>query len=186
MAEGGTLWPYAALLRPGRYGAGQGEPPIRLAEARPGSVVEVGAWRDTAYRMGLVLPQLAPAAAILALAPGRWWVVEADPGCAARLGPSIGADFGTVTDLSDARAVLSVSGPTAVELMSRLLPLDMGDERLAPGRAAETVAGHIGVTAHRRETETFDLYVFRGFAGSFLHLVTLAAAPFGYRVDRAA
>jgi len=182
MAESMIAWPLDGHLPVGRHGAGCGEASLTLSELRPGSIVEVGCWPDTLNRMQIVLPQLGRNATVLSLAPGRWWLVSAQPGLARELERGIDPGLGAVVDLSDARAVLQVSGTATIELMSRLVPLDFGAERLAPGTCAETVAGHIGVTLHRTGPDCIELYVFRGFARSFVHSIRQAAAAFGYQV----
>lgn len=177
-------WPIAGHLPPGRHGSdsGAGDMPLTLTERRPGSIVEVGCWPDTLNRMQMVLPQLARSATILELAPGRWWVIASQAGLAAELERGIEAGLGAVVDLSDARAVLRVSGPVMLDLMSRLLPLDFRRDSLGPGGSAETVTAHMGVTLHRVDETTVDLFVFRGFTRSFLHHVREAASGFGYAV----
>ncbi len=182
MAESMIAWPLDGHLPAGRHGAGSGEAPLTLTELRPGSIVEVGCWADTLNRMRIVLPQLGRNATIMELAPGRWWLVSPEPGLAQELERGIDTGLGAVVDLSDARAVLQVSGPATIELMSRLVPLDFGAARLSTGRTAETIAGHVGVTLHRTAPDCVEMYVFRGFARSFVHSVRQAAAAFGYQV----
>ncbi|WP_281017463.1 MULTISPECIES: sarcosine oxidase subunit gamma family protein [unclassified Minwuia] len=182
MAESMIAWPLDGHLPAGRHGAGSGEAPLSLMELRPGSIVEVGCWPDTLNRMRIVLPQLSRNATLMDLAPGRWWLVSPGAGLAQELERGIDPGLGAVVDLSDARAVLQVSGPATLELMSRLVPLDFGADRLSPGCTAETVVGHMGVTLHRTAPDCIEMYVFRGFARSFVHSVRQAAAAFGYRV----
>ncbi len=184
MVDHALTWPIANHLPAGRHGAVSATeaPPLILAERRPGSIVEVGCWPDTLNRMQMVLPQLARGAVILDLAPGRWWVVAEQAGMARELERGIDPGLGAVIDLSDARAVLRVSGPAMPDLMSRLLPLDFRRDSLAPGGSAETVTAHMGVTLHRVDDITVDLFVFRGFTRSFLHHVREAASGFGYQV----
>ncbi len=184
MVEHARTWPIAGHLPPGRHGASAdaGDTPLTLTERRPGSIVEVGCWPDTLNRMQMVLPQLARDAVILNLAPGRWWVNADRPGMATELQRGIDAGLGAVTDLSDARAVLRVSGPAMPDLMSRLLPLDFRPDSLTPGSSAETVTAHMGTTVHRVDAATVDLFVFRGFTRSFLHHVQEAARGIGYQV----
>lgn len=182
MAESMIAWPLDGHLPVGRHGAGSGEAPLTLTELRPGSIVEVGCWPDTLNRMRIVLPQLGRNATLMELAPGRWWLVSQEPGLARELERGIDAGLGAVVDLSDARAVLQVSGPAILDLMSRLVPLDFDAERLSPGHTAETVAGHVNVTLRRTAPDRVEIYVFRGFARSFVHSVRQAAAAFGYQV----
>lgn len=184
MVDSARNWPIAGHLPPGRHGAGDGsgDAPLTLTERRPGSIVEVGCWPDTLNRMQMVLPQLARSAAILELSPGRWWVVADQAGLAAKLARGIDAGLGAVVDLSDARAVLRISGPAMLDLMSRLLPLDFRRDSLSPGGSAETATAHMGITLHRIDETTVDLFVFRGFTRSFLHHVCEAASGFGYQV----
>lgn len=73
----------------------------------------------------------------------------------------------SVTDQSDARAVVRVSGRRSRELLARGVPIDL-DPRVFPANgAAITHASHIGVVLWQigKEPE-YDVAVFRSFADS--------------------
>ena len=166
-----------------------------MAEARaswrpPVTSVSVTAWPGEAAALaarvqaafGLALP-----------APGRWtaaggmvavwlgpghWQVEQDgrPDLAEALADAVGA-HGGVIDVSDARAVLRLSGPGSRDVLARLLPLDLHPRAFAPGCAASSVAAHLSVQLRQiDDAPSYDLGCLRGYAGSLAHAVAEAGA----------
>ena len=166
-----------------------------MADARatwrpPFTSVSVTAWPGEADALaarvqaafGLTLPP-----------PGRWtaeaglvavwlgpeqWQVEHDdrPDLAASLAAAIGP-HGGVIDVSDARAVLRLSGPGSREVLARLLPLDLHPRAFAPGSAANSLAAHLSVQLRQiDEVPSYELGCLRGYADSLAHAVTEAGA----------
>ncbi|MBN9508813.1 MAG: hypothetical protein J0I21_06780 [Alphaproteobacteria bacterium] len=77
------------------------------------------------------------------------------------------AEHGAAIDVSDARAVLRLSGPGSRDLLARLLPLDLHPRAFAPHHAASTVAAHIGVQVRQIDARpTYDLACLRSYAES--------------------
>src|SRR3546814_698378 len=136
--------------------------------------------------------------AILAVAPGRLLVESHDARLAARLAEQIGADLGAVTDLSHARIAIRVAGPRAAWVLAKGLALDLHPQAFPPMKVAQSAVHEVGVILRRLSPEklgggkhgsdrlggdSFDLYVYRGFALSFWEWLTEAAAETGFRVD---
>lgn len=176
---------------------GQGAPGVTLTERRLVSLVQVAAWPDTAEPvegivaslLGCAPPQRAdsssggPEGAILALGAGRLLVESRDPRLAEHLAVQIGPDLGAVTDLSHARVAIRVSGPRAAWVLAKGLALDLHPGAFPPLTVAQSAIHEVGVIVRRLSAESFDLYVYRGFALSFWDWLTEAAAETGYRVD---
>lgn len=76
--------------------------------------------------------------------------------------------FGSVTDQSDARAVVRVSGPRARDLLAKGVPIDLDPRAFPANGVAITHAAHIGVILWQLgATQTYELAMFRSFADSF-------------------
>ena len=181
---------------------GADEPPVILAERDLVSLVQVAAWPDTAEQVTDTVasllrcaPPQGPAGssgdaegAILALAPGRLLAESRDPRLAQRLAEQIGPELGAVTDLSHARIAIRVSGTKAAWVLAKGLALDLHPAAFPPLKVAQSAIHEVGVIVRRLSPEklggdSFDLYVYRGFALSFWEWLTAAAAETGYRVD---
>jgi len=174
-----------------------GEPGVTLTERKLVSLVQVAAWPDTveqvtdsvASLIGCAPPQGPSGSsggsegAILAIAPGRLLVESTDARLAERLAGQIGPDLGAVTDLSHARIAIRIAGPKAAWILSKGMAIDFHPAAFPPMKAAQSTIHEVGVILRRLSPESFDLYVYRGFALSFWEWLTEAAAETGYRVD---
>ncbi|WP_309393901.1 sarcosine oxidase subunit gamma [Chelatococcus sambhunathii] len=92
--------------------------------------------------------------------PGRWLASS-----------SAETDFSTlpvaVSDQSDGRAVLSISGPKARETLATLISLDLHPRTFATGDVALTHAASIAVTLWQADdAPTYELVCFRTFAAT--------------------
>ncbi|MGF1628075.1 MAG: sarcosine oxidase subunit gamma [Kiloniellaceae bacterium] len=177
--------------------AARGEPGIVLAERKLVSLVQVAAWPDTVEQVTDTVasvvrcapPQLPAGSsgdaegALLAIAPGRLLVESRDPQLAARLAEQIGPALGAVTDLGHARIAIRVAGPRAAWVLAKGLALDLHPSAFPPMKVAQCAIHEVGIILRRLSADSFDLYVYRGFALSFWDWLTEAAAETGYRVD---
>jgi sarcosine oxidase subunit gamma len=98
---------------------------------------------------------------------------------AAMLRTLIGADIGSVTDLSHARCRIHVEGPRCRTLLNKLFALDLRESALSIGDIAMTGTHHVPSTLHRLGTDAFDLYVFSTYAYDQLATVLDAAQEYG-------
>ncbi|NIA67407.1 sarcosine oxidase subunit gamma [Pelagibius litoralis] len=177
--------------------AAQGEAGVALTERRIVSLVQVAAWSDRLAQVEDAVaavthctpPQrprgssLRETTTIMAIGPGRYLVESADPELAKKLTAVIGPDLGAVTNLSQARSVVRINGPKATWVLSKGLAIDLDPAAFPPLDVAQTAIHEVGVLVRRIAEDSFDLYVFRGFALSFWAWLTEAAAETGYRVD---
>jgi sarcosine oxidase subunit gamma len=89
--------------------------------------------------------------------------------------PRKAAGLGAVTDQSDGLFLFFVTGPHAVQILKKLVPVDVAS--FAPDEAAITIAAHIGVRMWR-EADGFVLACFRSFAVALHHALEDAAREF--------
>ena len=180
---------------------GAGAAGVTLTERQLVSLVQVAAWPDTVEQVTDSVASLAgcappqgpsgssggPEGAILAIAPGRLLVESRDPRLALllaeQISPESGTQLGAVTDLSHARIAIRISGPKAAWILSKGMAIDFHPAVFPPMKVAQSAIHEVGVVVRRLSPESFDLYVYRGFALSFWEWLTEAAAETGYRVD---
>lgn len=85
-------------------------------------------------------------------------------------------NLGYVSEQSDSRICIRVSGKKAHELMSRGCRLDLHPMATNEGFCAQTNMAQIGVLIHQVDNKpTYDLFVYSGFARSFWHWITETA-----------
>lgn len=82
-------------------------------------------------------------------------------------------DIASVTDQSDAWAVLSIRGASAQEVMARLCPLDL--RAFGEGQVARTEFAHM-MSIILPRAGGYDIWVMRSFATTALHHLKEAAA----------
>ena len=148
--------------------------------ACPGEAAALAARLEAAFGVALAAPGCWTASGALAcvwLAPDRWQIEYPDaPDLARRLADAVG-ELGGVIDVSDARAVLCVTGTGSRDVLGRLLPLDLHPHAFEPGRAASSVAAHISVYVRQIDSApTWQLACLRGYAEALARAVATAGA----------
>lgn len=89
------------------------------------------------------------------------------------------AGLAAVADLSDARAVIRISGPRARDVLAKGIPIDLHPRVFKPSGVAITHASHIGVILWQLDAyPTYELAIFRSFAHSFLVWLERSAAEY--------
>lgn len=194
-----SLWQprsaWGGAPRAGRHGA-QGRAGIRLTplEGRGLATLiateeqEAGLQARLTERFGLSAPEPGDTAfegerGLVWSAPGQWLAVAPSPRDLRDL-PEILRGLAAVTDQSDGRALVRVSGPRARAMLAKGVAVDLHPRAFGPGRAAVTSIAHIGVQLWQRDAApTYDIAVARSFAGSFWRWLEHAAAEFGYEVE---
>ena len=197
-----SLWqprgPWEGTTRIGRHGAAAGSAGIRLS-LREGFglatlIAAEGKEADLqtalADRFGPSLPEAGTAlfegeTGLVWSAPGQWLAVAPSPRDL-RDWPEALRGVASVTDQSDSRALVRISGPQARAMLAKGVAIDLHPRAFGPGRAAVTSIAHIGVQFWQRDAgSTYDLTVACSFAGSFWRWLEHAAAEFGYEVEAA-
>ena len=182
----GPLEPRSALarvLRPGRFGASDGQPGVTISQRSGVAVAHIAARRGAGAD---VAARSAPLTDVLiGLAPGEWLAL-AEGARAAGLASALSAELAGlagVVDLSSAKAIIRVSGPRARDVLAKGCPLDLDARAFAPGDAATTLVAQIGCTIRQVDAvPTYDLLVPRSFAESFYAWLAASAAAYGYEV----
>jgi sarcosine oxidase subunit gamma len=113
------------------------------------------------------------------------WVTSAEgaeaAGFAAKLRGRLGP-FAAVSDQSDARLVLQLSGPRVRDVLAKGVPLDLHPNAFKPGDVATTLVAYMGVQIDRLDDATYQLTAPRSMAGSLWSWLSASAAEFGYDV----
>lgn len=106
---------------------------------------------------------------LLGTGPGSWLAHEdaVPPDWAERLRDRIGP-LASVSDQSGGYIVFRLSGPGARTLLQRGASIDFHSAAFVPGSVVTTAIAHIGVIIWQiGDAPTFDIALFRSFAGSF-------------------
>jgi sarcosine oxidase subunit gamma len=174
---------------PRQFGlVGSGGPGISLSERHIASAWLVAAWPQRLAATGAALALAAGVAAapgpgasatgrggtLLRVEPLKWLLISESE----IADPPIDAADGTVLDLSHARTVIHVAGPKVIELMARMVPIDLRLSSFTEGSVANTALHHIGVTILARGGG-FDILVLRSFGLAIWDILIDSAAQFG-------
>ena len=92
---------------------------------------------------------------------------------------TVGADTGSVTDLSHARCRIHIEGAACRTVLNKLFALDLRESVFLIGDIAMTGTHHVPGTLHRLDADAFDLYVFSTYAHDQLATVLDAAQEYG-------
>jgi sarcosine oxidase subunit gamma len=183
----------AGLATPGRFGrAGTGLLVVDRTDivfatviAKRGKRVALVTAVDTAY--GIMLPDSPKRAsrdgvAFAGTGPDQWLAsAENVEGFAAKLRGRVGL-FAAVTDQSDSRLVLHLSGPRVRDVLAKGVPVDLHPSVFRPGDVASTLVAYVGVQIDRLDEATYQLAAPRSMAGTVWSWLTASAAEFGYDV----
>ncbi len=124
----------------------------------------------------------------LPVSPGEWMLVSrrASNNLAAAVSKKL-AGIGYVSEQSDSRVILAISGPKARQLMQKGCRLDLHPSVAKSGFCGQTRMAGIGVMIHQIDnTPTYELMMFSGFAQDFAEWLTHSAAEFGLNFTRQA
>lgn len=126
--------------------------------------------------------------ACLWLGPDEWLLLGPGGGeleLASRLRAAFGSLHVAVTDVSEARTVIALSGPRARDLLAKGTSLDLHPRAFGPGRCAQTgFAGANVILRQNDDRPSFELLVLNSFAE---HLwAWIEAGCRGYRIAIAA
>lgn len=79
------------------------------------------------------------------------------------------AAHAALTDQSDAWATAQLSGPSAEDVLARLVPIDLRAAHFKRGHTARTQVGHMNASITRVGADSFLILVFRAMAGTLVH-----------------
>jgi heterotetrameric sarcosine oxidase gamma subunit len=94
----------------------------------------------------------------------------------------------SLSDQSDGRALIRISGPSARAMLSKLSSLDLDDSIFPVGAAAATSIDHTGVNLWRDAnaadgSPVFNILVFTSFADSIWHTILDSSAEYGAEIS---
>ena len=118
---------------------------------------------------------------VLWMGPDEWLVV-APPGAARHLEVlerALGAEHGTVVDVSAQRTVIDVAGANARDVLLKGCALDLDPRAFGVGRCAQTLLARAQVILHARTDEpAYRVFVRASFAGYLAEWLLDAAAEY--------
>ncbi len=79
------------------------------------------------------------------------------------------AKHAALTDQSDGWAVVRLTGAGARDVLARLTPVDLRDSEFKRGHTARTELAHMMASITRIGAQSWQILVFRGFAGTLVH-----------------
>lgn len=88
---------------------------------------------------------------------------------------ALAKEHALVVNVSDARAMFSVSGANAREVMAKLAPLDMSAEAFVPGTFRRTRLAQVPAAIWMADDDTFEIICFRSVAQYVFDLLCVAA-----------
>lgn len=187
---------FSGVAVPGRYGRA-GATGVAIEECIGLSFASITARREKRFALfnaintafGIALPdgprRVTRGHVTFASTGQDQWIASADgadaAGFAARVRARIGP-FAAVSDQSDARLVLRVSGPRVRDVLAKGVPVELHPKAFKPGDVACTVVGYINTQIDMLDDATYQLAAPRSMAGSFWSWLTASAAEFGYEV----
>ncbi len=124
---------------------------------------------------------------VLWLGPDEWLVVAApDVDRLAALETALAGHGAAVTEVSESRAVIGLTGANAREVLMKGCALDLHPRAFRAGRCAQTLLARAGVILHQTGNEpAYDIYVARSFADYLWTWLEDAAGEYGVRVTGA-
>lgn len=133
---------------------------------------------------------LAEGGRILWLGPDEWLVVGRGKGGSDIAGAirraidqAPGVHHAAVVDVSDGRAVITLAGPHARNVLAKGCPLDFHPKAFEAGRCAQSLLGKAHIIIHQvDEAPTYEIYVHRSFADYLWRWLQDAAAEYGAKV----
>lgn len=91
------------------------------------------------------------------------------------------ADHGAVVDQSDAWAVVTLHGEGAVDVLARLVPVDLRDSVFKRGHTLRSQVFHMNASITKLGPDRFMIMVFRSMAGTLVHDLKAAMAAVAAR-----
>lgn len=79
------------------------------------------------------------------------------------------ARFAAVTDQSDAWTVVALEGTGAVDVLARLVPMDLRSSAFKTGHTARTDLMHMSASITRVSANAFQIMAFRSMAKTLVH-----------------
>lgn len=194
--------PLSRIYAAGRHGAKGGAAGLSMAELTDFELVQVmarrGRWEAAAkagadvYGSGLpAKPEAVEAEGALLIWSGPDQVVVLSPrGVAIERARSAFADVGSLSEQSDGRSLIRISGPRGRDMLAKVCSLDLHPAVFPVGAAAVTSIDHTSVNLWRGKdgsagAAAFYLLVFATFAESLWRTLLDSGVEYGISIDAA-
>ncbi|MEW9834706.1 sarcosine oxidase subunit gamma [Mesorhizobium marinum] len=191
--------PLSRIYEAGRHGVKEGPAGVALAELTSFDLVQVmarrGRWQAAVEACrGLngkdapARPQALPAGeARLIWSGADQFLVLSRRGAGFEKAASAFAGVASLSEQSDARSLLEISGPRARDLLAKVCSVDLHPAAFPVGAAAATSIDHTAVNLWREDDAdggpVFHLLVFATFAESLWHTLLDSGAEYGVSID---
>jgi len=120
------------------------------------------------------------------IAPGQWFAYSERLSASeliSKLETSVG-ELAAIVDLSDARAIIELSGTQIHETLAKGVSLDLYSERQSQKHVFSTFAAQLSITLWSSDDGlTINIAVFRAFSQSLLKWLVASASEFGCEID---
>ncbi len=124
---------------------------------------------------------------ILWLGPNEWWVTAKDGEAAGLVEALRGAFAGqhaTACDVSESRAIITLKGPKAREVLMRGISLDLHPRVFGIGQCAQTGLSRCNVLLHQvGEGPRFEIYVLKSFSDYLWRWLEQIAGDFDLGIE---
>jgi len=193
--------PLSRIYVAGRHGVKENAAGLTMAELTGFELVQVmarrGQW-DTVVQGCTEIFGKAPPANPQATSADRALLIWSGPDqflVLAPRGPAIErtrtafANIASLSEQSDGRSLIRISGPRARDMLAKVCSLDLHPQAFPVGAAAATSIDHTSVNLWRGEDSSgeavFYLLVFATFAESLWHTLLDSGAEYGIAIDAA-
>jgi sarcosine oxidase subunit gamma len=123
---------------------------------------------------------------ILWLGPDEWWVVASDARRVEILNglrQAFAGQHTNVTDVSESRTIIAMSGPAARDVLARGISLDLHPRAFGPGQCVQTSLSRTNVLLHQTDNApAYEIYVLKSFSDYLWRWIGLIAEDFGMSV----
>lgn len=196
MSDQQTAWKVrgasAGVIVPGRHGEMSGSAGVQVERRSPALATVIAAKQREADVSKILtdFAQTGPASSrfmhgtcdIIWSGPGQWLVAAPGRDAIAALAMKL-TGVAAMTDQTDARAVIRLSGPRIRGVLAKGCLIDLHPRAFKAGDVALTTISHIGVQVWQiNDAPTFDIAVARSTIESFWSWLDASAAEFGYVV----
>jgi len=120
---------------------------------------------------------------ILWLGPDEWWVVGTDArraGLIDGLRNAFAGQHTNVTDVSESRTIITISGPASRDVLARGISNDLHPRAFGPGQCIQTSLSRANVLLHQTDNApSYEIYVLKSFSDYLWRWIGLIAEDFG-------
>lgn len=195
--------PLSRIHAPGRHGVKEGSAGLAMAELADFELVQVMVRRGQSSavvqacaeafgKAAPATPQAVSADGVLLVwsGPDQFLVLSPrGPGSAMERARLAFAGTASLSEQSDGRSLLSISGARARDMLAKVCSLDLHPAAFPVGAAAATSIDHTAVNLWRGEDHSgeavFHLLVFASFAESLWRTLLDSGAEYGIAIDAA-